>query len=396
MKKLLENLLKYLRSSAIGSFFAREISPSRWVRRVLLSAVVILAVTAALVSLLDPCFHYHKWEFIPRIYTQPYWQIPGILKTFEYDSVIIGSSTSQNFNLADFRRELGVKPVKATASACYSHTGRTFAETAIRFNPKLKRIYYGLDLFIFFKPSDYDKYPLPDFLYTRNHYRDLCYWWNYDIIFIFLQDIQRDFGSLLRGDGKSTNPDIMFAGSYFSDMKKHGRQYVVKSVRKNTFRQTAQVGQEKRKKALQRFSENLDNNFVPMVKNNPSIEFIFYFTPSSGLNFSDAKNFGTLDLFLTLREMIAEKLLVFPNVRIYDFQVIPETLSVDNYKDLAHYKPSINTEMVKWIREDKYRVRSPADMAKNNQTLTRHADELMPLWKDILAEAEAKPAGGKK
>ena len=389
MKKLLEKLLQYLRTSAIGVFFLRELPPSAWIRRVLSSFWIFLFAVAVLMSLLDPCFRYHKWEFIPRLYTQPYWQIPGILKQFEYDSVIVGSSTSQNFNLAVFRRELGVDPVKATASACYSHTGRTFAETAIRSNPKLKRIYYGLDLFIFFSPSDFDKYPLPGFLYDDDHRKDYCYWWNYDIAFIFLQDVQRDFVSLVRRDDICTNPDLMFAGNYLGDLKKHGRLAIVRSVQRNTFRQTSRIGEEERKNARRRFAENLDNNFVPLVKNNPSIEFVFYFTPSSSLNFADAKACDTLDLFLELRQTIAERLLAFPNVQLYDFQIAEETKSIDNYKDMTHYVPGINDKMVKWIGQGKYRVRSPADMAENNRKLTGYADDLMTLWQSILAEATA-------
>ena len=390
MKKLLENLLQRLRNSAVGGYFAREIPPAAWIRRALVSFCVFLLASAALMALMDPCFRYHKWKFIPRIYTQPYWQIPGILKHFEYDSVIVGSSTSQNFNLAVFRRELGVNPVKATASACYSHTGRVFAETAIRSNPNLKRIYYGLDLFIFFSPADYDKYPLPEFLYTDNHGKDYCYWWNYDIAFIFLQDVQRDFTSLVRGDDICTNPDLMFAGNYLGDLKKHGRLAVVKSVQRNTFRQTAQIGDEVRKNARRRFAENLDTNFVPLVKNNPSIEFVFYFTPSSALNFADAEACGTLDLFLELRQTIVEKLLPFPNVRIHDFQIAEETKNIDNYKDMTHYVPGINDKMVVWMRQDKYRIYSPADMVEHNRMLVRYAHELMPLWKSILEEANGK------
>ena len=389
MKKLLEKLLNFLRSTAVGAYFAREIPPAAWIRRALVSFCVFLFAVAALMSLFDPCFRYHKWKAIPRLYTQPYWQIPGILKHFDYDAVIVGSSTSQNFNLAVFRREFGGKPVKATASACYSHTGRVFAETAIRSNPKLKRIYYGLDLFIFFSPSDYDKYPLPDFLYNDDHRKDYCYWWNYDIAFIFLQDVQRDFTSLVRGDNICTNPDLMFAGNYLGDLKKHGRKAVVGSIRRNTFRQTAQIGEKERANARRRFAENLDTNFVPLVRDNPSIEFFFYFTPSSALNFADAKSCDTLDLFLELRQTIVEKLLVFPNVRIYDFQIAEETKSIDNYKDMTHYVPGINDKMVVWMRQDKYRIYSPADMTDHNRTLTRYADELMPLWKSILKEASA-------
>ena len=388
MKKLLEKLLNFLRSTAIGTFFAREIPPSKWIRRVLVSVCVFLLTLAVAMTLLDPCFHYHTWKFIPRIYTQPYWQIPGVLQKFEYDSVIVGSSTAQNFDLALFRRELGVNPVKATASACYSHSGRTFAETAIGYNPKLKRIYYGLDLFIFFSPADFDKQPLPDFLYTRTHYKDYCYWWNYDIMFMFLQDVQRKFPNLIKRDGQFTNPDIMFAPKYRKDIKTHGRIPVVRSIQRNTFRQTAQLPAGGRDTAVKCFNDNLETNFIPLVKNNPSVEFVFYFAPSSALNFADAKSCGILDLFLLLRQMIAERLLAFPNVRLYDFQVAPETLSLDNYKDMTHYVPDLNDKIVKWMRQDKYVVRTPADMAENNRLISDYADRLMPLWQSLLKEAE--------
>jgi len=55
---------------------------------------------------------------------------------------------------------------------------------------------------------------------------------------------------------------------------------------------------------------------------------------------------------------------------------------------MTHYVPDLNDKIVKWMRQDKYVVRTPADMAENNRLISDYADRLMPLWQSLLKEAE--------
>ena len=90
-----------------------------------LLSVVLLALLAclfagALVVLVDPFFHYHKpLKGFPYQVDNQLSQNPGMAKNMEYDSVILGSSMTVNFNTNWFEELMGLNTIKLSYSAAF-------------------------------------------------------------------------------------------------------------------------------------------------------------------------------------------------------------------------------------------------------------------------------------
>ena len=89
-----------------------KFSSAQWLRRFLSLVLAVLAILAALVYLIDPYYHYRAYDHKYKL--DKIFSVPGVVKNYDYDTIIIGSSMTQNFDMDSFRRELGQNPVKAT------------------------------------------------------------------------------------------------------------------------------------------------------------------------------------------------------------------------------------------------------------------------------------------
>ena len=74
-----------------------------WNKIVIMGTLAVLAVCAAATIYIDPFFHYHAplQEYQYPINEERY-QNDGIVKHFEYDALITGSSMCENFKTTEF------------------------------------------------------------------------------------------------------------------------------------------------------------------------------------------------------------------------------------------------------------------------------------------------------
>ena len=95
----------------------------RWMIAVL--AVFLLAVVGVcgLIAVVDPYFHYHKpLPYFSYTLDNERYQNDGILRHFDYDAVITGSSMTENFKPSELDELFGVNAVKVPFSRRLSGT----------------------------------------------------------------------------------------------------------------------------------------------------------------------------------------------------------------------------------------------------------------------------------
>ena len=81
------------------------------------TCVGLLLVIAILVVTIDPFFHYHKpIEGFPYIVDNQLSQNPGMAENMIYDSAVVGSSMTVNFNTNDFANVMGLNTIKLSYS----------------------------------------------------------------------------------------------------------------------------------------------------------------------------------------------------------------------------------------------------------------------------------------
>ena len=80
------------------------------------------------------------------------------------------------------------------------------------------------------------------------------------------------------------------------------------------------------------------------------------------------------------REKIAEKLLAFPNVELFDFQADFDVITnPDRYKDLIHFVPPVNDQMVRKMAAGEGRIRTVEMVRENNRKNLEQLEKNPPV-----------------
>lgn len=306
---------------------------------------LLLILCIALVVLFDPFFQYHKpLPGLKAVLTDKEYQCVGSLKNFDYDSVIAGSSVSENYNNRWFDEGFNCTSIKAirsygaTADLCYL-LDIAFQEHDIKY------VFYNLD------PSALSADPVttfestgcPMYLYDDNYLNDIEYLLNKDVIFekipyLIAQSLIGDYdegNSYNWAQWKSFNSD-MILGLY---------------IRKLSINEM---------KAADYYQENLEGNIALLTKEieaHPDTSFKISIPPYSMLWWDNIYRNGDTESYLYNMETAMEKLLSYENVELYYFLNDREVVTnLENYMDLLHFSPEINEYICSSMIENTHRV----------------------------------------
>ena len=145
-----------------------------------------LAAIAGLTALVDPFFHYHKpLKCLSYPLNNERYQNDGIVKHFDYDAVITGTSMTLNFKASELNELFGVNSVKvAFPGAMYKEINDNL-EKAVEANPDIRLVVRGLDKLWLLEDVDetgYDRDSYPDYLYDDWLCNDVYYVLNKDVL----------------------------------------------------------------------------------------------------------------------------------------------------------------------------------------------------------------------
>ena len=290
---------------------------------------ILLCIIVVLTYIVDPLFQYHKPFFHINIRNERY-QNPGILKNFDYDSVLTGSSMVENFRVSWFEDEVkDEKLVKTTFSGGYSKDFNNVFKLAFNTH-KIKTVYYGMDVFnIFTHKSDEIRTDIPDYLYDDNLLNDVKYFFNKDILFDY---------TLYNLCTPNKNNDYAYC---WYNRYTFSKSTVLKSYSR------ASLSKEKTEydKYVQDYEKNL-KNITEYIERYPDTKFKIFMPPYSILFWDNGIRTGTIDAQMQLMQKVMEALLKYDNVEIYYFQNMEDVITnLNNYKDYTHYSEKINYYM---------------------------------------------------
>ncbi|MBQ4330091.1 MAG: hypothetical protein IJC27_10255 [Lentisphaeria bacterium] len=358
----------------------RELSPEKYVKSFVIILLVLIVFAVAAVLLVDPYVRYHKAVGIKQIFRKSEAMIPGIMRNFDYDTVLFGSSMTQNFDIAEMNAILGGKSIKATCAGLDSESLDKYLETAFAVHKKdLKRCLVGVDLFCF-SPSD------------RPRWKDYKYMYG-DHIFAPEYFFSTDTADAIR-DMIKTNitqkwkPISRFeldSNKMFSNKPglKYGRKYLEYAV---TQLHPFPVPLDETTIA------NFERHFFRHIAANPDVQFDVFMPPYSIYFWCYIDENKELDKLSDLRNRFAEGVLKYPNVRLFDFHAdFDICCNLDNYKDVTHYSPEINTLLLKKIASD-IPVKSYAGFVKNTNAICEKLKE----YKAEFARLRSLDVGPKK
>jgi hypothetical protein len=321
-------------------------------------SITVFSITALLLMLIillnyivDPLQFYHKAFYEPFYSKEQRYQLPGMAKNYDYDTIIIGSSMTENFIPSYIKRHLGFNALKLSISGSSTREQYLIANLAMQ-TGKVKNVIWGIDYFALRgEPTRVrdEQGPFPYYLYDQNPLNDIKYLLNIDTT---NESINIITGQLRGEKREKTNLDLLYS---WGSLTQFGRKTVLK-LWENTDTSNAQASEEYESDNIKK---NLRENVFNLVKNNPHINFYIYHPPYSILQHY---YYYKVNRVLFENELYAKKYLFselgsLKNVKIYDFQQDKNiTFNLNNYKDLAHHSEKINDYIINAIAKNNYLV----------------------------------------
>ena len=121
--------------------------------------------------------------------------------------------------------------------------------------------------------------------------------------------------------------------------------------------------------------KNFEQQLLSHIRNNPQIKFDLFLPPYSIYFWCFQKKLGHLDEYCALRNYLAEEIEKLPNAVLHDFQAEWDIVcNLDNYKDITHYSPAINSEILRKIHSGKY-ISSGIQVKKSTNLIRKKLEE---------------------
>lgn len=319
----------------------RKLEKKKFLKLLIVSMAAVLLLPMAVVFIFDPFFHYHRpIKPLKAVLTQAEYQVIGTLKTFDYDSLIAGSSMAENYNNRWFDEKFKVKTVKAVKPGANTSDLVYLLNRAYQYR-EIKNIFYTLDIAAVNTTvrEHYVNEGMPLYLYNDFLLDDVKYLLNKHVL---LKEIP-----------------YMIANSFLGDYDE-GNSYNWAKYKQFGNLSYELTKEKKEEKNIEEYKENVEfnlNQLEELIGNHQETRFIFIIPPYSSLWWYEAYMCGDLEYNFYTLEQCFEKLLAYSNVEIYYFQDIEEIVSdLSLYMDLLHYHPEINKRLVDSIGNKDYLV----------------------------------------
>ncbi len=301
-------------------------------------------VAAALVVYVDPFFHYHSpLEGFPYLVDNQLSQNPGMAAHMEYDSVILGSSMTVNFQTAWFQELMGLDTIKLSYSGAYPKDQANIMEIIFQSKNnqgknRIKKVFLGIDVTTCTGGVEETKYPIPEYLYDDHYLNDIEYVLNKDVL---LNYILRPLA-----DPDPTDLSNVYASWWTEEY--YSEEWVL-----HNYIQPERKAEETAPEAyIEPASKNLDVNICPYIEANPETEFVIFFPPYSILFWNDVIRENHFEATIEEYRYIAERLNAYENVQVYFFTDQEEIIcDLNHYADYTHYHPRYNRYMAECFAE---------------------------------------------
>lgn len=287
-----------------------------------------------IVAYVDPFFQYHgPHANFPYLIDNQLNQNPGMARNMEYDSVLLGSSMTVNFE-ADWFGEKGLKLLKLPFNGAYPKDISNIMSQVDKSGNEVKEVFLGIDIASYTVGTKETKYPIPKYLYDEYAWNDISYWLNKEVLLDYI------LKPLFSGD-EATNLSSVYNSEWWM-VNFYGKDYVLSNYTvppKTEF--TGDISEY-----TDRLLDNLEVNLRPVIQQHENTQFTIFFPPPSILFWYDYVQSGQLQVVLEEFKTCMEWCFQFDNVKVFFFSDMEEVITdLDLYADISHHKQEINRYM---------------------------------------------------
>lgn len=315
-----------------------------FVKLVLGGTVAALVLIGGATAVIDPFLHYHPpLENLQYPLDNERYQNDGIIKQYDYNAAIVGTSMTQNFKASQFQELFGAAAIKVPLTGESYYVIDQSVRRILDINPNTKYILRSLDYTKMLLDKDtvlYDDYPA--YLYDDNLFNDVSYVFNKEIFFDYT------LGTLEYTAEGFTTPTM---DEYSSWEEKYplGKNIVLKGYDRPMETQNSRSLTEEE---IQRLTENVQQNIIQTAIDHPDTEFYLFYPPYSICWWDRLMRIKRIDTYWEAEKLQTELLLPYSNIHVYSFaDQYDITCNLDNYKDITHYGAHISEQIMNWIKD---------------------------------------------
>lgn len=336
----------------------------RWTAAVLALLLVLLALCALAVYLVDPFEHYRESAILP-LYDQESYNNPGIAKNYDYNAVILGTSMVEMSHPSVIDECFGVSSVKLPMRG--SHTAQMGWQLAhVLDTHELKLAILAVDAYSLMGPPD-DMEEIYDYLWNDSVPDDVSYLLNLDVLLVRVPRMLRNLGR-----STSTKRDDMYQ---WTDVT-FSAQSVFDSFSFQPQREMTDPDYR-----LERSTENIRRHIETYVAAHPETTFKIYMPPYSVAYWYVMMRGGLSEQQYRSRARVCELLLDYPNVEIYDYSSRLEWITdLNNYFDYSHHSGAISDAIMRAMAAGENRVTSVEDMAAGSARIRQAVEDFAAAY----------------
>lgn len=328
-------------------------------------AAVAFVIVAVLIIYVDPFFHYHSpLEGFPYLVDNQLSQNPGMAEHMEYDSVILGSSMTVNFQTTWFRELMDLNAIKLSYSGAFPKDQSNIMKIIFdspnnRDGKHIQKVFLGVDVITYTGGVEETKYPIPEYLYDDNPVNDIRYVLNKDVL---LNYVLRPLA-----DPEPTDLSNVYASWWTEEY--YSKEWVL-----HNYTVLAKVQDEADPASyVEAVERNLAANICPYIEANPETEFVVFFPPYSILFWNDVQVENHLEATIETYRYISDRLNEYDNVTVFFFPDQEEIVcDLNNYADYSHYHPRYNRYMAECFADGSCKVAKKGEAGKTIDQYLEH------------------------
>ena len=312
--------------------------------------VILLVIASAAVWQVDPFFHFHAPD------TERYYYVldnqrsqnDGLLRQFDFDGIITGTSMTHKFLSTEMDGLFGTNSIKASFAGGSYREINEMLEKAFRLHPELKVVIRSLDLDQLVSEKDRMRDGVfPSYLYDENSLNDVKYLLNRDVLFKRVLPMWLD---AMRG----REPGITSFDEYGAGQAPCGRlSATLDGIAVKPAGAPIHLTEEER----ELIRGNIEQNVTALANAHPEADFYYFFTPYSILWWQNLLENGEIYRETEAEEYAASLILKYPNIHLFCFSCRTDIITdLNNYSDPIHYAEWINSLILRWMHEESYRL----------------------------------------
>jgi len=319
----------------------------------LLASSVLLSVNLVV----DP-LQYYRSDNSPVFVKNSRFQIPGLVRNYPFDTIIVGTSHSENFLTAKLDECMGSKSINLAISGSSAWEQFNVVQLALK-KGDTKKVIWEMNYKSFSggNPNLIKNGAFPHYFYEPDITTPFYYLYSLDTLWLSAKHLLNRGSSELDG-----------LNSWFDRQKDKfdGKHVVHHYCQLNVATQDSDIAE---------YEEYLKKYLEPSLKQGLEVDYVLFIPPLSVANF--ALN-NQVEKFMSFREALYRVVASYSNVKVVDFVEDLELISdLSLYKDIEHYSLSVSNSMLEAMSSNRYEHKEPRDVA----TLNHQFQVFVKSWK---------------